>query len=115
MQNTSCSIRVEHLRKVYGSVTAIDDLSFEVAAGEIFSMVDPNGAGKTTAVECLEGLRSPSGWTRARTNMRCSPASACNSNSRRCLPASKSGKRWISSLPCILVQSIGANYSSAWA
>ena len=60
MQHTSC-IDVEHLRKVYGSVTAIDDLSFEVAAGEIFGMVGPSGAGKTTAVECLEGLRSPSG------------------------------------------------------
>ena len=59
MHTTSC-INVEHLRKVYGSVTAIDDLSFEVATGEIFGMVGPNGAGKTTAVECLEGLRSPS-------------------------------------------------------
>jgi ABC-2 type transport system ATP-binding protein len=60
MQHTSC-IDVEHLRKVYGSVTAVDNLSFDVAAGEIFGMVGPNGAGKTTAVECLEGLRSPSG------------------------------------------------------
>jgi ABC-2 type transport system ATP-binding protein len=60
MQHTAC-IDVEHLRKVYGSVTAIEDLSFEVAAGEVFGMVGPNGAGKTTTVECLEGLRSPDG------------------------------------------------------
>lgn len=52
-------IRVEHLHKVYGSVVAVDDISFEVAQGEIFGMVGPNGAGKTTAVECIEGLRSP--------------------------------------------------------
>jgi ABC-2 type transport system ATP-binding protein len=55
------SIHVEHLRKVYGSITAVDDISFEVAAGEIFGVVGPNGAGKTTAVECIEGLRSPDG------------------------------------------------------
>jgi ABC-2 type transport system ATP-binding protein len=57
MQNKAI-IHVEHLRKVYGSVVAIDDISFEVAQGEIFGMVGPNGAGKTTAVECIEGLRS---------------------------------------------------------
>jgi ABC-2 type transport system ATP-binding protein len=60
MQNKAI-IHVEHLRKVYGSVVAVDDISFEVAQGEIFGMVGPNGAGKTTAVECIEGLRSPSG------------------------------------------------------
>ncbi len=51
-------IQVENLRKVYGSVVAIDDISFEVAQGEIFGMVGPNGAGKTTTIECIEGLRS---------------------------------------------------------
>ena len=60
MQQSPC-IQIEHLRKAYGSVIAIEDLSFEVARGEIFGMVGPNGAGKTTTVECLEGLRSPSG------------------------------------------------------
>jgi ABC-2 type transport system ATP-binding protein len=58
MRNTSC-IDVQHLRKVYGSVTAVDDLSFNVTHGEIFGMVGPNGAGKSTTVECIEGLRSP--------------------------------------------------------
>ena len=52
-------IRVEHLRKVYDSVVAMDDVSFEVYAGEIFGMVGPNGAGKTTTIECIEGLRVP--------------------------------------------------------
>jgi ABC-2 type transport system ATP-binding protein len=60
MQQSAC-IQVEHLCKVYGPVIAIEDLSFEVARGEIFGMVGPNGAGKTTTVECLEGLRSTSG------------------------------------------------------
>ena len=50
-------IQVEHLRKAYGSVIAVDNISFEVNAGEIFGMVGPNGAGKTSTVECVEGLR----------------------------------------------------------
>ncbi|MGA2585508.1 MAG: ABC transporter ATP-binding protein [Candidatus Aminicenantales bacterium] len=54
-------IRVSRLKKVYGSVTAVDGVSFEVRANEIFGMVGPNGAGKTTTVECIEGLRRPDG------------------------------------------------------
>jgi len=56
-------IQVDHLRKVYGSTVAVDDVSFEIYAGEIFGMVGPNGAGKTTTTECIEGLRRPDGGT----------------------------------------------------
>lgn len=52
-------IKVDHLRKVYGATVAVDDVSFEIYAGEIFGMVGPNGAGKTTTTECIEGLRQP--------------------------------------------------------
>src|SRR6266511_3982188 len=52
-------IEVEHLSKRYGSIVAIEDLSFEVEKSEIFGILGPNGAGKTTAIECLEGLREP--------------------------------------------------------
>ncbi len=52
-------VHVEGLRKVYGKVVAVEDVSFEVFEGEIFGMVGPNGAGKTTTIECLEGLRKP--------------------------------------------------------
>jgi ABC-2 type transport system ATP-binding protein len=52
-------IEVENLRKTYGSTVAVDDISFEVAEGEIFGLLGPNGAGKTTAIECLQGLRVP--------------------------------------------------------
>lgn len=52
-------INVENLRKSYGSVKAVDDISFQVEEGEIFGIVGPNGAGKTTAVESISGLRRP--------------------------------------------------------
>jgi ABC-2 type transport system ATP-binding protein len=52
-------IAVDHLHKSYGQVRAVDGVTFEVKAEEIFGMVGPNGAGKTTTIECLEGLRRP--------------------------------------------------------
>jgi ABC-2 type transport system ATP-binding protein len=52
-------IEVAGLRKRYGEVHAVDDISFEVRRGEIFGLLGPNGAGKTTTVEILEGLRKP--------------------------------------------------------
>lgn len=57
------AIQVEGLRKAYGQVQAVEDVSFSVNAGEIFGLVGPNGAGKTTTIECLEGLRRPDGGT----------------------------------------------------
>ncbi len=52
-------ITVSHLGKRYGSTVAVDDVSLEVHAGEIFGLIGPNGAGKTTTMECVEGLRTP--------------------------------------------------------
>lgn len=52
-------IEVSDLRKTYGSLVAVDGVSFQVNEGEIFGMVGPNGAGKTTTIECVEGLREP--------------------------------------------------------
>jgi ABC-2 type transport system ATP-binding protein len=53
------AIVVDSLRKSYGTVKAVDGVTFTVGSGEIFGMVGPNGAGKTTTIECLEGLRRP--------------------------------------------------------
>ncbi len=54
-------IRVTDLRKIYGTTRAVDGVSFEVHAGEVFGLLGPNGAGKTTTVEILEGLRRQDG------------------------------------------------------
>jgi ABC-2 type transport system ATP-binding protein len=52
-------IQVSGVRKTYGSMVAVDEVSFEVNEGEIFGLIGPNGAGKTTTMECIEGLRTP--------------------------------------------------------
>jgi ABC-2 type transport system ATP-binding protein len=52
-------ISVNNLRKTYGKLVAVDDISFDIEEGEIFGFLGPNGAGKTTTVECLQALRSP--------------------------------------------------------
>ncbi len=57
MEKENQVIQVEGLTKDYGSVRAVDGISFEVQAGEIFGLIGPNGAGKTTIAEILEGLR----------------------------------------------------------
>lgn len=54
-------IEVSDFRKKYGDFTAVDGISFTVQEGEIFGLLGPNGAGKTSTLECLEGLRAPSG------------------------------------------------------
>jgi ABC-2 type transport system ATP-binding protein len=53
------AIEVEGLRKTYGDLVVVDDLSFHVAPGELLAILGHNGAGKTTTVEILEGLREP--------------------------------------------------------
>jgi len=52
-------IEVAGLTKRFGSLTAVNDVSFNVEGGEIFGLLGKNGAGKTTTVEILEGYQSP--------------------------------------------------------
>ena len=52
-------IEVQGLVKRYGSLTAVDNISFTVRQGEIFGILGPNGAGKTTTLEIIEGLQLP--------------------------------------------------------
>ena len=52
-------IDVSHLTKSYRDLTAVTDLSFQVATGEVLGLVGPNGAGKTTTLRCLSGILPP--------------------------------------------------------
>ena len=53
------AVTIEHLKKAYGSVQAVEDVSLTIPAGEIFGLLGPNGAGKTTTIRCLCTLATP--------------------------------------------------------
>ena len=57
------SVSVNHLSKVYGSQRAVDDLSFEVEAGEILGFLGPNGAGKSTTMKIITCFLPPTEGT----------------------------------------------------
>ena len=56
-------IRVQNLEKTFGTFTAVNDVSFDVAEGEIFAFLGPNGAGKTTTIKMLTTLLQPTRGT----------------------------------------------------
>jgi ABC-2 type transport system ATP-binding protein len=66
----SAAIQVSHLTKAFGARTAVADVSFSVARGEVFGFLGPNGAGKTTTVRILGTLIAPTA------------GSACGSSAR---------------------------------
>ncbi len=53
-------IEARELTRTFGSFTAVDHVTFDVAAGEVFGFLGANGAGKTTAIRMLTGLLAPS-------------------------------------------------------
>ncbi len=59
LQGIAAAIRAEGLTRNFGKLTAVDDLGFEVAAGELFGLVGPDGAGKTTTLRMLAGILRP--------------------------------------------------------
>ena len=52
-------IEVDGLRKEYGSLTAVDGVSFTAEGSAIFGLLGPNGAGKSTTIGCISGLLEP--------------------------------------------------------
>lgn len=56
-------LQVEHLTKRYGAVTAVDDLSFEIAGAGVYGFLGPNGAGKSTAMNIMTGCLSAAAGT----------------------------------------------------
>jgi ABC-2 type transport system ATP-binding protein len=56
-------IRLLHLTKRFGGLTAVNDVSLEIPAGEIFGFLGPNGAGKTTTIKMMVGILEPTEGT----------------------------------------------------
>lgn len=56
-------LQVEHLTKRYGAVTAVDDLSFEIAGAGVYGFLGPNGAGKSTTMNIMTGCLSATAGT----------------------------------------------------
>ena len=52
-------IHATNLTRVFGPITAVRDVSFDVAPGEVFALLGPNGSGKTTTVRMLAALIAP--------------------------------------------------------
>lgn len=57
------ALKVEHLTKRFGGVTAVNDVSFEVAPGEALAVIGPNGAGKSSLLKLLSGVYRPTEGT----------------------------------------------------
>jgi ABC-2 type transport system ATP-binding protein len=63
MPNPNSLIETRNLVKKYGDKLAVNDVSFEVQAGEVFGFLGPNGAGKTTTIKMIVGLLRPTSGT----------------------------------------------------
>jgi len=59
MTASAALLRARRLTKRFGGLAAVDDVSFDVEAGEIFAIIGPNGAGKTTTLNLVSGLLTP--------------------------------------------------------
>src|SRR5690606_33455786 len=57
------SIKVEYLSKIYGTQKAVDNISFEIPAGQVVGFLGPNGAGKSTTMKMLTGFIPPNNGT----------------------------------------------------
>ena len=76
------AIEVSHLTKVFGARTAVADVSFSVARGEVFGFLGPNGAGKTTTVRILGTLIAPTSGSAVVAGIPLGPAGAAEIRQR---------------------------------
>ncbi len=87
-------LSVQSLRKSYGSLRVLDDISFTVAPGETVCLLGPSGSGKSTLLRCINWLERPDSGRilidsqPIGVSRKCAPASAWCSSSSRCGPTS---------------------------
>ncbi|MCB1520322.1 MAG: ABC transporter ATP-binding protein [Hyphomicrobiaceae bacterium] len=84
---TAPLLAVEHLTMRFGGLLAVDDLSFNVLAGDITALIGPNGAGKTTVFNCITGFYKP---TRGRLSL----AHGNGATTDEIEALTRSGRRW---------------------
>ncbi len=72
-QTTKTLLAVEHLTMRFGGLTAVSDVSFAAARGEITAVIGPNGAGKTTVFNCITGFYRPTSGSIALTHANGAP------------------------------------------
>ena len=88
-------IRVEHLTKTFGTLHAVDDVSFTFPSGQVTCLLGPSGCGKTTLMRIIAGLEkqtpgaSISAIATSRSSRRASAISAWSSNTRSSIAASR--------------------------
>lgn len=87
----SAAIEVRHLTKDFGGRTAVADVSFSVARGEVFGFLGPNGAGKTTTVRILGTLIAATAGSAAVAGIPVGPASAAQIRQRISIMPESSG------------------------
>lgn len=58
MSENKIILNIKNLSKSYGNFKAVDDVSFNIASGEIFALLGPNGAGKTSIISCISGVQN---------------------------------------------------------